>query len=75
MAELGSRRMVVQVRRSANAFLMWARPLRGGIGLILFIVSLLSMVTACGDDLVFPGNIPIPTAAPQPTDTPTPEGG
>jgi hypothetical protein len=76
MAQVGTRRTVVQMQQSENALLMWTRSLRGVFGLIFLIVLLLSMVTACGnEDLVFPGNIPLPTAAPQPTDTPTPEGG
>jgi hypothetical protein len=77
MAQVGARRADVQVRRPETTLLAWARSLRGFIGLILLLMLLLGMISACGDeDLVFPGNIPIlPTAASEPTDTPTPEGG
>jgi hypothetical protein len=77
MAQVGPRRADVQERRRKNALLVWARSLRGLIGLVLLLVLLLGMISACGDeDLVFPGNIPIlPTAASEPTDTPTPEEG
>ena len=74
MAQVGSRSAEAQVRGLENALLVWARSVRGVIGLILLVVLLLGMVSACGEeDIVFPGNIPIPTIAPDPTETP--EGG
>lgn len=57
-----------------RAWIDLVRSLRGFISLILLIVWLFAWVSACGDeDLIFPGDIPIPTAAPEPTDTPDAE--
>jgi hypothetical protein len=75
MAQVGSRSADVQASRPENAWLAWARSVRTVVGLILLVVLLLGMASACGsEDLIVPGNIPLPTVAPEPTDTPTPEG-
>ena len=50
------------------------RSWHGLMSLILLIVWLSTWVSACGDeDLIFPGDIPIPTAAPEATETPEEE--
>jgi hypothetical protein len=50
------------------------RSLCGLISLFLLVAWLFTWVSACGDeDLIFPGDIPIPTAKPEATETPDEE--